>query len=282
MAEGGAPEAHEARPLTVLAALVAYDGTDFKGFQRQSAERGRTVQGVIERASERVAGEAVPVVGAGRTDTGVHASGQVISFASRARLDLGAWQRALNANLPPDVAVRGVAMVAPEFHARRSALARRYRYRILVDPVRAPLAERYAWRVAYPLDVATMAAATALLVGEHDFSAFGSSPRDRPGEGYRGHTVRKMLEASVHCVHGGDERRAGGSQIELRFAANAFLTGMVRRLVGTLALVGAGRLSLAEFVAILESRDKAHRGVAAPACGLCLTRVDYPADVLAW
>lgn len=291
METGGASEARSERSLTSLAALVAYDGTELRGFQRQSAEKGRTVQGSIERAIAAVAGEPVPIVGAGRTDAGVHASGQVISFASRARLGADAWLRALNAHLPHDIAIRRVAVVSSEFHARRSALDRRYRYRILVDPVRAPLLERYAWRVAYPLDVEAMAAATALLVGEHDFGAFGSSPRDRrrgAQEGFRGHTVRTMLEADVRRVPVaedavGDETGAGErSLVELRFAANAFLTGMVRRLVGTLALVGAGRLIVADFGAILAAREKAHPGSAAPACGLSLTGVDYPADVLKW
>jgi tRNA pseudouridine38-40 synthase len=271
------------QPSIALAALVAYDGTDFAGFQRQSAEKGQTVQGVIERALERITGETTPIVGAGRTDAGVHAAGQVFGFASGARLDTEAWRRALNAHLPGDVAVRAVCVVPSAFHARKSALARRYRYRILVDPVRAPLIERYAWRVPRPLDVEAMAVAAELLLGEHDFGAFGSSPRDRPEEGYRGHTVRTMLEA--RCVRIGplDEVADGAEpRIELRFAANAFLTGMVRRLVGTLALVGAGRLSVEGFRQILEAREKAHPGVAAPARGLCLTQVDYPTGIIIW
>ncbi len=186
--------------MTHLAALVAYDGADFKGFQRQSAGKGRTAQGALEEALERVAGVATPVAGAGRTDAGVHATGQVVSFASDARLDPAAWQRALNANLPADVAVRAVREVAADFHARKSALARRYRYRIVVDAVRAPLVERYAWRVSHALDVAAMDEAARLLLGEHDFGAFGSSPRDRPAEGFRGSTVRTMLEARCGAV----------------------------------------------------------------------------------
>ncbi len=277
-----------ARALSHWAALVAYDGTDFKGFQRQSAEKGRTVQGVIEQALERIAGEPVPIVGAGRTDTGVHATGQVIGFASGGWLDADAWRRALNALLPQDVAVRAVGRVTSEFHARKSALARRYRYRILVDPVRAPLAERYAWRVPRALDVEAMDAAAALLLGEHDFGAFGSSPRDQPAEGYRGHTVRTMLEA--RCVRLDPPldpieeavTDAAAPRIELRFAANAFLTGMVRRLVGTLALLGEGRLLVEDFRRVLQARAKAHPGMAAPARGLCLTGVDYPPGLVIW
>jgi len=284
VAEETAPGGHA---VSHWAALLAYDGTDFVGFQRQSAEKGRTVQGVIEQALERIAGGPVSIVGAGRTDAGVHATGQVIAFASGARLDADAWRRALNANLPQDVAVRAVCGVRSEFHARKSALARHYRYRILVDPVRAPLAERYAWRVPRPLDVEAMDAAAAQLLGEHDFGAFGSSPRDRPAEGYRGHTVRTMLEA--RCVRLAPKEEAmatgadaAGPRIELRFAANAFLTGMVRRLVGTLAQVGEGRLSVEDFRRVLQAREKAHPGMAAPARGLCLTWVDYPPGLVIW
>ena len=176
-----------------LAALVAYDGTDFKGFQRQAPGRGRTAQGELEAALLRLTGEAIAVEGAGRTDSGVHASGQVITFSSAASHREATWLRALNALLPADIAVRAVRMVDDGVHARKSALARRYRYRILCDPVRDPLRERYAWRSPARLDVAAMRAAAALLLGEHDFGAFGSSPRDNRAEGYRGHTVRTML-----------------------------------------------------------------------------------------
>jgi tRNA pseudouridine38-40 synthase len=279
-----APGAHA---VSHWAALLAYDGTDFAGFQRQSAEKGRTVQGVVEQALERITGGPAPIVGAGRTDAGVHATGQVIGFASGARLDGDAWRRALNAHLPQDVAVRAVCGVTSEFHARKSALARRYCYRILVDPVRAPLAERYAWRVPRPLDVDTMDAAAALLLGEHDFGAFGTSPRDQPAQGYRGHTVRTMLEARCIRLDLTEAALATGEdaavpRIELRFAANAFLTGMVRRLVGTLALVGEGRLSVEDFRRVLQARTKAHQGTAAPARGLCLAQVDYPLGLVIW
>lgn len=262
-----------------VAALVTYDGTRFAGFQRQSADKGPTVQGEIEAALQRIAGEAVSVEPAGRTDSGVHATGQVITFSVEPRASLteaATWQRALNALLPEDIAIRA-ACVAPEgFRARWSALSRSYRYRILCDSVRSPLRERYAWRVTGPLDVAAMAAAAETLLGERDFGAFGSSPRDQPREGYRGHTVRTMLEARCAMA----ERDA--DEIVCDFTANGFLSGMVRRLVGTLALVGDGRLTGAAFQAILEARDKAHPGAAAPARGLCLTHVAYPAGILPW
>jgi tRNA pseudouridine38-40 synthase len=266
-----------------LAALVAYDGTDFKGFQRQAPGHGRTAQGELEAALLRLTGEAIAVEGAGRTDSGVHASGQVITFSSVASYDEATWLRALNALLPADIAVRAVRMVDDGVHARKSALARSYRYRILCDPARDPLRERYAWRSPVRLDVAAMRAAAALLLGEHDFGAFGSSPRDNRAEGYRGHTVRTMLRAECAWRTSElSESPEAPDEVECRFAANAFLTGMVRRLVGTLSLVGVGRLSVDDFQRILESRAKAHPGILAPAQGLCLTGVDYPAGLIDW
>jgi tRNA pseudouridine38-40 synthase len=263
-----------------LAALVAYDGTDFKGFQRQAPERGRTVQGCLEAALVRLTGVAIPVEGAGRTDSGVHASGQVITFSSDASHREATWLRALNALLPADIAVRAVRRVDDGVHARKSALARSYRYRILCDPVRAPLRERYAWRVRQRLDVAAMAEAAGRLLGEHDFGAFGSSPRDSRADGYRGHTVRTLLQAE--CAWRAPEGDGPSNEVECRLTANAFLTGMVRRLVGTLVLVGDGRLSVDDFQRILEARAKAHPGILAPARGLCLTGVHYPAGLIDW
>lgn len=259
-----------------IAALVAYDGTRFAGFQRQAAEKGPTVQGELEAALQRIAGEAIPIEAAGRTDSGVHATGQVINFLAPKAYDAATWQWALNALLPEDIAIRAARVVPDDYRARWSALARSYRYRILVDAVRSPLRERYVWRVPGPLDVPAMAAAAETLLGEHDFGAFGSSPRDQPKLGIRGHTVRTML--AVRC--GWSE--IVSDEVECDFTANGFLSGMVRRLVGTLALVGVGKLSIAAFRAILEARDKRHPGAAAPARGLCLTGVTYPAGLLDW
>lgn len=257
-----------------VAALVAYDGTRYHGFQRQPADRGPTIQGEIEAALLRVTGEAIQITGAGRTDSGVHASGQVINFQSGARLGAEAWRGALNARLPADIAVRDARIADEGFHARKSALERRYRYRILCDPVRSPLRERYAWRTARGLDVAAMRVAAASLVGERDFGAFGSSPRDSREDGFRGHTVRRLTLARCEWLE--------SEEIAFDFAANAFLTGMVRRLVGTLALVGAGDLTTDGLRAILEMRDKAQAGAAAPPQGLCFTGVSYPAEWGLW
>jgi tRNA pseudouridine38-40 synthase len=268
--------------MPAFAALVAYDGARYSGFQRQSADKGSTAQGAIEAALERLTGVATAVTAAGRTDSGVHATGQVIGFASAADFAPATWRRALNALLPEDVAIRAVCAVGDDFHARRNALSRRYSYRILCDPVRSPLVERYAWRRAGPLDVEAMDRAAQSLLGDHDFRAFGSSPRDSRVEGFRGHTVRTMLAAQCRVGSGSDLWQSEEKLVECIFAANAFLTGMVRRLVGTLVLVGEGRLSVEEFAVILAAREKAHLGAAAPAKGLCLTSVEYPAGMVSW
>ncbi len=285
-----------------IAALVAYDGTRYRGFQRQAAGRGPTVQDEIETAIARILGSAeeraggARLVGAGRTDSGVHATGQVVNFSATTRLDEAAWLRALNAHLPDDIAIRATRFVDDVFHARLSAQGRRYRYCIVCAPTRDPLRERYAWRSPQRLDVAAMDAAAALLVGEHDFGAFGSSPWDQRGEAAR-HTVRRLTLARCQwlpprpfadddplpVVRQADTSAAAeADEIAFDFAANAFLTGMARRLVGTLALVGAGRLGVADVGRILESRDKTRAGPAAPPHGLCLTRVEYPAEILTW
>ena len=240
-------------------ATVEYDGTDYHGFQLQ---RGRaTVQGELERALERVTQHAVRVHGAGRTDAGVHARGQVISFQAPWRHPLRDLHRALNAVLPADVVVRDLQEAEDGFHARFSALSRMYVYTIYNHPVRSPLLARFAHHVPSPLDVGAMSAAATALVGCHDMAAFGQSPTG-------GHTERCVLRAGWHV-----ESQAGLVAFEIE--ANAFLRGMVRRIVGSLLQVGSGMLTRDGFVDLLASRDLARCRVRAPACGLCLERVSY-------
>lgn len=255
-----------------MALLLAYDGTDFHGYQRQSPAYGPAVQGVLEAALQRLCGVVVPTVAAGRTDAGVHAQGQVVTFLppQPERFTAHDWQRALNALLPEAIAVRSVALVAETVHARFSALARSYRYRVVVTPTRDPLRERFAHRVPLPLDLLAMQAVCAELHGEHDFAAFGRSPSDEPGRPRR-HTVRHLTQAQV-SEH--------GDEIWFDFTANAFLTGMVRRMMGTVLLVGAGRMPL---TTVAEMLGTSHAGpAAAPARGLCLMRVTFPPGTIAW
>jgi len=257
-----------------LALLVEYDGTHYHGFQRQAPEHEPTVQGVLEGAVERISQKHTSVIGAGRTDSGVHASGQVVHCQVESRLKPEDWQRALNAVLPADIAVRRVAQVADDFHARYSALARSYRYTVLNDRWPSPLRERYMYRVGQPLDVGALHQACAVLLGEHDFRAFGRSPRDSQS-GEQHSCVRLMLAAGCW----GNE---GAGVVSFDFTANGFLTGMVRRLVGTLLLVGWGHLDVDGFAQILASRNEAHPGASVPACGLCLTQVSYPPEMVIW
>ncbi|MCW1966700.1 MAG: tRNA pseudouridine(38-40) synthase TruA [Anaerolineae bacterium] len=239
-------------------ATLAYDGTHFLGFQRQAS--GRTVQGEVEAALQRVCKEAVGIIGAGRTDTGVHATGQVIAFDAKWTHPLDRLQRALNSSLPDDVAIRALAQCDENFHPRFSAVSRTYEYTLRVVDVQNPLWRYYAWQVTQPLDVAAMNAAAMRLIGEHDFRSFGSPT---VGES----TVRRVMRASWQVLAVG----------ELRFTieANAFLFRMVRRIVGTLVRVGQGKILLEEIDRMLEARNPDLVKVVAPACGLCLVNVSY-------
>jgi len=238
-------------------ATVAYDGTDFLGFQWQSA--GRTVQGTLEAALLQVTQSASRVVGSGRTDSGVHAQGQVIAFHATWRHSLADLQRALNAVLPADVVLWDLYPAPADWHPRFSALWRHYRYTVLNQLLRSPLDRRYVHQVAGPLDLAAMQAAAALLVGEHDFAGYG-----QPTQGDS--TVREVFDARWHM---------DGPRFTFDVVANAFLRGMVRRLVGTLLYVGGGVWPVERVAEILASRDRAQAAPLAPACGLCLMHVEY-------
>lgn len=240
-------------------AKVEYDGTEFYGFQIQASER--TVQGEIERALEAITGVRSHVVGAGRTDRGVHAQGQVISFEAEWRHSLEDLQRALNATLAADVAILAIGLTSGEFHPRFSALRRAYRYTILNRPWRSPLERRTAWHVIQELDTSRMGEASRCLVGTHDFATFGQPPQ---GE----ETVR-----TVFCA----KWQAKAMRLWFDIEANAFLYRMVRSIVGTLVLVGWGQVSPTEFETILQARDRSLIKQVAPAHGLCLVRVDYAA-----
>lgn len=253
-----------------IACGIEYDGTDFHGFQRQPETHGPTIQGALEAAIARISRESVAVHGAGRTDAGVHASGQVIHFHTHSHLAPGVWQRALNAVLPNTVAVRWAKEMPEGFHARYSALSRSYRYTIWNDSAPTALHARYSYHCSRALDVELMQEACQLLLGRKDFGAFGRSPDDsnplRPGPH---HCIRTILEA--RCL-----RPDAHELIYCDFTADAFLTGMVRRMVGTLLLAGQKRLCLDEFAAIVQRAEKTHPGSAAPPQGLCLIRVKYP------
>lgn len=242
-------------------AVIEYDGTDFVGFQRQTPERGPTVQGELESALAAInQGAAVSVTGAGRTDSGVHATGQVVSFSLEWRHGAEVLARALNASLPQAIAVRSAEECATDFHPRHSAAGRRYRYSLYQSPVRAPVRHRFAWQVWPRLDLPAMIEASRCLPGRRDFGAFGSAP----DEG--GHTIREVREARWE---------AAGDGLDFYIAADAFLYRMVRSIVGSLKRVGAGELSPAEFGAITASAERSLGAHIAPPQGLCLIEVFY-------
>ncbi len=234
-------------------ARVEYDGTDFAGFQAQLGRR--TVQGALEAALAQLTdGERHPVDGAGRTDAGVHATDQVIAFTYPGRLSAAALQKAINGQLPPDVAIRGLRRTVVGFQPRYAARYREYRYTVWNGP-RSPLRERWALWVRAPLDTAAMARAGSVLVGRHDFRAFGVADRT---------TVR-----TVHAVR----VRRTGSLVTIDVRADSFLRGMVRRIVAVLIEVGRGKMDEAGVAAALAAGAPALGGVSAPAKGLCLRKV---------
>jgi len=247
-------------------ATIAYDGTDYHGFQRQSAEHEPTIQGELESALNKIGQPGVTVLGSGRTDAGVHAAGQVIAFDAEWRHSLADLQRALNAVLPDDIVVLDIAEAAQHFNPRYDARSRVYVYTIYNAPVRHPLYRRYALHVAEPLDVAAMNAAAAGLVGEHDFAAFGL-----PTTGHV--TVRQMMRAEcrVELLSPDEDRRLVLVELE----ANGFLYRMARSIVGTLLAVGRGTFAPSQVRAVLESRDRSCAEPPAPPHGLCLMRVNY-------
>ena len=234
-------------------ARCEYDGTDFAGFQLQS--NARTVQGELEAALARLAGgERVVVDGAGRTDAGVHASGQVIAFTYGGVVPGTRLGRAVNALLPPDVAIRDLRRAPDGFHPRYAARYREYRYTVWNGP-RSPLIERTALGVRAPLDIAAMERAGSVFIGRHDFRAFGATDRS---------PVRTVITVRV---------RRHGRLVTIDVRADSFLRGMVRRIVAALMQVGLGQIDIETVRLALAGDGPALDGAAAPAKGLCLRHV---------
>ena len=243
--------------------ILAYDGTEYQGFQKQA--RARTVQGVVENALWKLNWSGSSLLAAGRTDTGVHASGQVIAFD----LDWGhspsELLRALNAHLPPDVAARDIRIASPEFHPRYQAVSRCYRYHIFCEPLRSPLKERYAWRVWPVTDLTRLQAAASRLTGEHDFSAFGTPSKTG------GKTIRTVSRA---------EWFEQGPLLVFEIVSQAFLYHMVRRLVSFQVEIGQGRHEVEQLVEHLSAPPAGLAQGLAPAQGLVLVEVHYETGVV--
>ncbi|MEZ4725781.1 MAG: tRNA pseudouridine(38-40) synthase TruA [Caldilineaceae bacterium] len=269
--------------LIHVCGLVAYDGTDYHGFQLQASVP--TIQGTLEAAFREVTRAPVRVIGSGRTDSGVHARGQVIAMQVPWRHSVQSLQRAINANLPSSIAVRQLRSAPVGFHPRFSALSRTYRYTVYdgallgdkAAPRHSPLTDRFALYVPQVLDLSAMQVGMVTLLGEHDFATFGQPPQ---GE----NTVRRLLAAEwqvvqtvpppIHCY----PRRC----LVFTVCANAFLRQMVRNLVGVSLAVGRGEWMPEEVQRVLEARDRRRCAPPAPANGLVLEAVSYSADLDLW
>lgn len=236
--------------------VVEYDGTGYAGWQKQ--EKDRTVQGEIEGVLLRVLQETVNVLGAGRTDAGTHARGQVANFRTESILGAGEIRDALNALLPEDIVVRHADEVPLDFHARYSARERTYSYLVTLKP--SALLRNFSWHVKYGLDITRMEKAAEGILGSRDFGSF----------------CKGALEVEHHdCIVTHSAWSYGDSTLRYEIRANRFLHGMVRALVGTMVNIGRGYTTLEEFSAILGAKDRSEAGMAAPAKGLVLESVSY-------
>jgi len=258
----------EAKPVSDLATktkvvlIVEYDGTRYHGFQLQASLP--TIQGELEKALWRLTGERTRVLAASRTDAGVHARGQVVSFRTRSLHSLQTFVRGLNYYLPRDIAVRVAHRVRDSFNVRRHAVSREYNYYILNSLTRSPLKEGFSYLVTGHLDIDAMNRACQMLVGEHDFASFTSS-----NEGWIKSTVRRVYRAEII---------EDGESAVFNIVASSFLPHQVRNTVGALVRVGLGRMSGDEFYSILKAKKLGLAWPTAPACGLYLHQVKYSDD----
>lgn len=260
--EIGAPEkdrAHSADILTRIVLIVEYDGSGYCGFQLQASLP--TIQDKMEAALERLTGDRARVTSASRTDSGVHARGQVVSFRTGSPLAPGAFISGLNYYLPRDIAVKAAYRVGDSFSVRRQALSREYSYYILNSPTRSPIKAGFSHLVRGELDIKAMNQAAQALIGEHDFASFASSlgPEIKS-------TRRRVYQARV---------AREGELVVFNIVANSFLPHQVRSTAGALIRVGQGKMTAAEFSSIMEVRKPGLAGPVAPACGLCLIKISY-------
>jgi tRNA pseudouridine38-40 synthase len=247
-----------------LKLTLAYDGTDFSGWQVQPDLE--TLQGTLASVIRRLTGENVLPQGSGRTDAGVHALAQVASFVTASPIPVENFQKALNDLLPAAIRVLEVSEVAGDFHARKSARAKTYRYRIFRGPVCLPFRARYVWHFPYPLDEDAMSRAARAVVGEHDFTSFAAVDPEKGEDEGEVSNVRTIFSSAW-------ERQ--GDELIYSVRGSGFLHHMVRNLVGTFLLVGKGTLQVEDIRRILEAHDRSAAGATAPASGLFLVSVEY-------
>ncbi len=237
---------------------VAYDGTDYVGWQYQP--NGVAVQQCLEQALAKLTGQVHAVYSSGRTDAGVHALGMVCHFQTERQLPLRAWREGLNSHLPQDIAVREAEFVDPEFHARFSAVGKHYRYTILRDAIRQPLERRTSWQVKAVLDLDLMRQAATALVGRHDFAAFRTTGCAAET------TIREIFSVVIF---------EQGDMLLIDVCGAGFLKNMVRMIVGTLVEIGRGKRAPEVVAGMLQSPEKFPPALTAPAHGLCLVSVSY-------
>jgi len=247
-----------------LKLILAYDGAEFSGWQVQPD--AVTVQGTLASAIGRITGEKVLPQGSGRTDAGVHALAQVVTFVTESSVPTENFVKALNDVLPTSVRVLEVKEAPPEFHARHSARGKTYRYRIFRGAICPPFLARYVWHYPYPLDDGTMMRAAGLVAGEKDFTSFAAVDPERGKDEGPVSNVRTIFSSAWE--HSGDE-------LIYTARGSGFLHHMVRNLVGTFILVGKGTLRVEDVTHILEARNRSAAGATAPASGLYLVNVEY-------
>jgi tRNA pseudouridine38-40 synthase len=257
-----------------LRLILSYDGADFAGWQVQPGRT--TVQGALASAIGRLSGENVLPQGSGRTDAGVHALAQVASFATASAIPAENWLRALNDILPASIRVLEVTEAAPEFHARKSARAKTYRYRIYRGAICPPFLARYVWHYPYPLEEPAMVAAAGAVIGEHDFTSFAAVDPERVERMAAGENVqtKSIPTNNIRTIFSSHWTREG-EELIYTVRGSGFLHHMVRNLVGTFVLMGKGTVSLGDLCRILEARERTAAGPTAPASGLYLVGVEY-------
>ncbi len=254
--------------LRNLKLTLAYDGTDFFGWQIQPTVS--TVQGTVVDVLRRITGERLWLYGASRTDAGVHAEGQVANFKTRNPIPAENLQRALNNLLPPSIRAMKVEEVSPEFHARWHAQAKTYRYRILRAAICSPAVCRFVYHYPLPLDDGAMSAAAPLFEGQKDFTTFGTWDPEEAEES----RVRTVYSSRL-------KRRDEEEELVYEVRGRSFLRYQVRKMVGTLIEIGKGRLKPEDIPRLFEARDRSQSGFTAPPEGLCLVEVEYPTEIVA-